>query len=56
MNISTLSVPFSFTKEKSIKNYFLPKTGSESGALFLKIMACHFLYKIKLICKESGMP
>jgi hypothetical protein len=27
-----------------------------TGALFLKIMACHFLYKKKLICKESGMP
>jgi hypothetical protein len=27
-----------------------------SGTLFLKIMACHFLYKKKIICKENGMP
>jgi hypothetical protein len=30
--------------------------GIGSGTLFLKIMACHFLYKNKLICTENGMP
>jgi hypothetical protein len=38
---------------KSIRKNKLSK---DLGALFFKIMACHFLYIKKLICKESGMP
>jgi hypothetical protein len=57
--ISSLYFKFflhTFWTNGKYKNQCYLAYNNDSGALFLKIMACHFLYKKKLICKESGMP